>query len=419
MNRLIAAFMIAVCLIPAVNAEASGPPELSAVSAILMDAESGRVLFEKNAHQERAIASITKLMTALLMIPAVSVKASSPPELSAVSAVLMDAESGRVLFEQNAHEKRAIASVTKLMTALVAVESGRRMEETVTIRPEWTGIEGSSIYLRAGETVTLETLLYGLLLNSGNDAAVAVASHCAGSVDAFVEQMNHRARSLGMEQTNFTNPSGLSDDGHYSTAYDMALLAKACSKNDIVAKIMATKCAVFGTRSFTNHNKLLWRYKGCIGMKTGFTEAAGRTLVSGARRNGRTLIAVTLNAPNDWNDHASLFDYGFEAFSHQTLRTGGEVICDMPVQGSLVRFVPVVSESGMSYPLADGEQIRQSIVLNCPLITPIEAGDCLGKMSFYLDETLIGEINLIAGKTVYSDRSKPRTVWEWLRESLI
>ena len=361
---------------------------------------------------------IAAAVAALLMIPAVSVQASGPPELSAVSAVLMDAESGRVLFEKNAREKRPIASITKLMTALVAVESGRCMEETVTVRAEWTGIEGSSIYLRAGETVTFETLLYGLLLNSGNDAAVAVASHCAGSIDTFVEQMNHRARGLGMENTHFSDPSGLSDDGHYSTAYDMALLAEACCKNEVVAKIMATKCAVFGTRSFTNHNKLLWRYKGCIGMKTGFTEAAGRTLVSGACRNGRTLIAVTLNAPNDWKDHASLLDYGFETFARQTLRTDGEVICHIPVQGSLVRFVPAVSESGMAYPLADGEQIRQSVVLNCPLIAPIEAGECLGKLSFYLGEVLIGETDLIAGKTVYNDCSKLRTVWEWLRESL-
>lgn len=357
-------------------------------------------------------------MAALLMIPAVSVKASSPPELSAVSAVLMDAESGRVLFEQNAHEERDIASITKLMTALVAVESGHDLAEQVTIRPEWTGIEGSSIYLRAGETVTLETLLYGLLLSSGNDAAVAVAAYCAGSVEVFVEQMNQWAQKLGMEHTRFTNPNGLSDEGHYSSAYDMALLARACCKNDVVANIAATKSITLGTRTFTNHNKLLWRYDGCTGMKTGFTEAAGRTLVSSARRNGQTLIAVTLNAPNDWNDHALLFDYGFENYERKALCEGGTMFRRVPVLGSLVRFVPSVMEQGLSYPMAKGEQVRQSVVLDHPLNAPIKAGERLGKLFFYLGDTLIGETDLVAARTVYRDVFEPQTMWERLRERL-
>lgn len=361
---------------------------------------------------------IAAAVTALLMIPAVSVKASSPPELSAVSAVLMDAESGRVLFEQNAHEERAIASITKLMTALVAAESGHDPAEQVTIRPEWTGIEGSSIYLRAGETVTLETLLYGLLLNSGNDAAVAVAAHCAGSVEAFVEQMNQWAQKLGMEHTHFTNPNGLSEEEHYSTAFDMALLARACCENDVVATIAATKSITLGTRTFTNHNKLLWRYKGCTGMKTGFTEAAGRTLVSSAQRNGQMLIAVTLNAPDDWNDHASLFDYGFENYERKTLCEGGTMFQQVPVQGSLVRFVPTVVKDSLSYPLASGEQVRQSVVLDHPLNAPLKAGAQLGKLSFYLNELLIGETELIAARTAYRDVFKPQTLWERLRERL-
>lgn len=361
---------------------------------------------------------IAAAVAALLMIPAVSVKASSPPKLSAVSAVLMDAESGRVLFEQNAHEERAIASITKLMTALVAAESGHTLAEKITVRPEWTGIEGSSIYLRSGEQVTLETLLYGLLLNSGNDAAVAVAAHCAGSVEVFVEQMNQYAHKLGMKHSHFTNPNGLSEEGHYSTAYDMALLARACCENQVVAAIAATKSITLGTRTFTNHNKLLWRYEGCIGMKTGFTEAAGRTLVSSARRNGQTLIAVTLNAPDDWNDHAALFDYGFENFTPKVLCEGGTVFRQVPVRGSLVRFVPAVVECSLSYPLANGEQVQQSITLDYPLSAPIKAGERLGKLSFYLDEALSAETDLIAGQTVYCDMFKPQTMWERLRERL-
>ena len=354
---------------------------------------------------------IAAVLAALLLIPAVSVKAYGPPELSAASAILMDAESGRVLFEKNAREERAIASITKLMTALVAVECGHDLTEQVTVRPEWTGMEGSSIYLRPGETVTLETLLYGLLLSSGNDAAIAVASCCAGDVESFVKQMNLRAKSLGMEHTHFVNPNGLSEEGHYSTAYDMALLARACCQNNIVAEIVETKTISLGTRTFVNHNKLLWRYEGCFGMKTGYTEAAGRTLVSCARKNGQTLIAVTLNAPDDWNDHVSLYDYGFEGYPVQTLCTDGQAICTVPVQGSLVPFVPALSKETVIYPLANGEQPQQTITLDYPVDSPIKAGERLGRLSFYLDEKLIGETDLIAGQAVCRNVCKTKPLW--------
>lgn len=355
---------------------------------------------------------------AVLLIPAVSAEASGPPGLSAASAILVDGESGRVLFEQNAREERPIASITKLMTALVAAESAASLEEEVTIRPEWTGIEGSSIYLRAGETVSLETLLYGLLLNSGNDAAVAVAGYCAGDVDAFVERMNERAAELGMKQTHFTNPNGLSEDGHYSTAYDMALLAQACLENETVAKIAATKSITLGTRTFTNHNKLLWRYEGCTGMKTGYTEKAGRTLVSSARRNGQTLIAVTLCAPNDWADHAAMFDYGFAAFSENVLCRAGKEFRNVPVQGGLVPFVSAVTAEELYFPLAAGEQIRAQVTLPACVEAPVEEGDVLGRLSFYLGDTLIGETGLIAGSAVHREAVRPRNLLERVRDWL-
>lgn len=359
------------------------------------------------------------ILAAMLLIPAASAAASGPPGLSAVSAILVDGESGRVLFEQNAREERSIASITKLMTALVAAESAESLEEEVTIRPEWTGIEGSSIYLRAGETVSLETLLYGLLLNSGNDAAVAVAGHCAGDVDAFVERMNARAAELGMKQTHFTNPNGLSEDGHYSTAYDMALLARACLRNETVAKIAATKSITLGTRTFTNHNKLLWRYEGCTGMKTGYTEKAGRTLVSSARRDGQTLIAVTLCAPNDWADHAALFDYGFEVFSEHVLCTAGKEFRRIPVQGGLVPFVSAVTAEDLYFPLSAEEQVRAQVTLPACVEAPVEEGAVLGRLSFYLGDTLIGETDLLAGSRVRREVVEPRglreRVHDWLR----
>jgi D-alanyl-D-alanine carboxypeptidase len=211
------------------------------------------------------------LLYAQLSLPA----AAAAPDNSAVSAILMDGESGRVLYEKNADEKRQIASITKLMTALVAVESTPHLTDLVTIKPEWTRAEGTSMYLKAGEQVSLETLLYGLLLVSGNDAALAVAGYCAGDVDTFVDWMNQRAATLGMENTHFANPNGLNDDGHCSTAADMAKLALECMKNETIAKIVSTKSINIGTRTFTNHNKLLWQYEGCVGMKTGYTELAG------------------------------------------------------------------------------------------------------------------------------------------------
>ena len=245
---------------------------------------------------------------------------------SASSAILMEAESGRVLYEQNAHEERLIASITKLMTALVALESGHDLEETVTVGEACTRAEGSSLYLRPGEEISLKGLLYGVMLRSGNDAALAVAEHCGGSVEEFVGRMNEKAAQLGMVNSHFANPNGLNAEGHYSSAYDMALLARACLENEALAEIAATKSATVDGRVLTNHNKLLWQYEGCIGLKTGYTEKAGRTLVSAARRGGMTLIAVTLNDPDDWRDHTALLDYGFSTYAPVTLTEEGKAV---------------------------------------------------------------------------------------------
>jgi D-alanyl-D-alanine carboxypeptidase len=354
-------------------------------------------------------------LAVLLLTPTAVAQASDPPGVSAASAILVDGESGRVLFEKNAHQERPIASITKLMTALVAVESAPSLEEEVTILPEWTGIEGSSIYLRSGETVTLKTLLYGLLLSSGNDAAAAVAGTCAGSVDAFVERMNAKAAQLGMEHTHFSDPSGLGGEDHYSTAYDMALLARACLKNETVAAIVSTKSITLGTRTLTNHNKLLWRYEGCTGMKTGYTQQAGRTLVSSAQRGGQTLVAVTLCDPDDWADHTALFDYGFSAFPQSTLCAQGEVYGSVPVRGSLTPFVSAVTAQEAVYPLGEGETVRAQVELTDALQAPVEVGTVIGRLSFYLGEEQVAQTDLIAGTTVRRDAAEPQTLWEKVR----
>ena len=229
-------------------------------------------------------------------------------EVSAAAAVLMDADSGRLLYDKNGEKRMLIASTTKLMTALVALEQGGLQQEITVTGGHMA--EGSSMYLRPGEKLTLETLLYGLLLSSGNDAALAV-TECMGGAVPFVARMNEKAAELGMENTHFANPNGLDDEEHYSTAEDMARLAAAAMDDPVLRRVASTRTARIGGRTLTNHNKLLSRVEGCVGLKTGYTRAAGRTLVSCAERDGVRLVAVTLQDGDDWNDHASLYEQGF------------------------------------------------------------------------------------------------------------
>lgn len=336
------------------------------------------------------------LLLGLFCIPAAAVG----PSVSASCAVLVDAATGRTLYEKDAHVQRPIASITKLMTALVAVESMESLDVTVEIDPAWTGIEGTSIYLTAGETLTLEALLYGVLLASGNDAAMAVACYCAGDVDTFVDWMNRRAADLGMENTQFSNPSGLEDEGNWSTAADMAKLAIACMENERVAQIVGTKSISLCGRTFSNHNKLLWQYDGCIGMKTGYTKAAGRTLVSCAERKGQRLIVVTLNAPDDWTDHKALFEYGFTEWPAITLCTAWKEFRRVPVTGSLVRFVPVYTAESFAYPLCLTENVTAKVTLPERVESPVQAGTVAGKITFYLEEKAVGECYLLFGTSV-------------------
>ncbi len=318
-------------------------------------------------------------------------------DVSASSAVLMDAASGRILWQHNANEKRYIASITKMMTALVAMESGHSLDEMVDIKQEYTGAEGSSMYLKPGERLSLEALMYGLLLASGNDAALAVAGYCGGTVEAFVEQMNRKAARLGMTNTKFLNPSGLTQDGHVSTAADMAKLAAACMRVEPIARIVATRSITVGGRSFTNHNKLLWRYDGCVGMKTGYTQRAGRTLISCARRDGRLLVAVTLNAPDDWQDHTKLLDYGFSEYSDRQLSSAGVVCARQPVLGSLLSFANVEERDTLFYPVKEGEQVRREVSLVPVVQAPIVRGQTAGTVTYYLDDTVIGVCPLVYG----------------------
>jgi D-alanyl-D-alanine carboxypeptidase (penicillin-binding protein 5/6) len=320
-------------------------------------------------------------------------------ETSASAVCLMDADSGRILYEQNAGTRMLIASTTKIMTALVAIRDGR-LSDTVRVSREAAYTEGSAMYLKEGEELTLETLLYGLLLCSGNDAAVAVAEHVGGSVEGFVERMNDTALALGMEDTSFANPNGLDDENHYSTARDMALLARAAMENATLVRIASTRTVTAQGRTMTNHNKLLSLLDGCLGLKTGYTRAAGRTLVSCAERNGQRLIAVTLQDGNDWADHQSLYEYGFQTYpACRAARLGG-VLAQAEVEGGVCAGVPLVAADSFSWPLATGERLETDVRLDGKLTAPLRAGARVGEAVFTVDGTEVGRVGLLCGETV-------------------
>ena len=240
-----------------------------------------------------------------------------PPQVSAKSAALLDGTTGECLCEKNGDQRALIASTTKIMTGLLVCEAGD-LDRTVTVPETAAGTEGSSMYLKSGETLTRRELLYGMMLHSGNDAALTLAISVSGSEAAFVRQMNRRACALNLTQTHFANPHGLDSGENYSTALDLVRLAQAALQNEQFRAVVSTKTITCAGRTLTNHNKLLWRYDGCIGVKTGYTRHAGRILVSAAERGGRMLIAVTISDPDDWRDHVSLLDYGFAVLGSDT-----------------------------------------------------------------------------------------------------
>ena len=321
--------------------------------------------------------------------------------VSARSAVLIDSDSLRVLYEKNARIRMPMASTTKIMTAVVALECCDP-RESVKIPSDAVGVEGSSVYLSEGEELTLGELLYALLLASANDAAEAIAIHVSGSVEEFVGVMNDTAKKLGLEDTSFENPHGLHSENHYTTAYDLACLTAYAFRNEEFCEMVSTykynvKSADGTVRYLVNHNKLLKSYAGCIGVKTGFTKTSGRCLVSAARRNGLTLIAVTLSAPDDWNDHRTMLDYGFKNYESVILCEKGEKITEAHnVSGETVPLRLVAAGSLNVTVKKGGEDIKR--VVECPRFlweTPKE-NETVGRVVFYIDGEIIGEVRLIS-----------------------
>ena len=349
------------------------------------------------------------MLAVALLIP---VKAEA---VSARRAYVLDAVSGRELFARDPDERSLIASTTKIMTALIVCEQCNVLDR-MRIPKEAVGIEGSSMYLKEGEVLTLQELLYGLMLSSGNDAAVALAIYCGGTVEGFAELMNDKARNLGLTGTHFENPNGLDSPGHYSTARDLAKLAAYAMKNPIFYKTVSAKSVRIGERCLTNHNKLLWKLEGADGVKTGFTKAAGRILVSSATRQGRRIIGVTIDAPDDWNDHCQLLNEGFARYQDRQIVQAGQRVSVQEVLGGDARRIEVLAAEDFSYALA-AEECPQ-LVLPGPgfVYAPAVEGAEAGFAYVLINGTVIGKVPVVYGTTVEQEAEEQKGFWQKLFE---
>ena len=320
--------------------------------------------------------------------------------ISARAAFLMESEDKLCLYEKNSEARLGEASTTKIMTALVVSEE-MPLDSVVSVPPEAVGVEGSSAYLSAGELLSVRELLLALLLESANDAAVTLAIATAGSLPAFAELMNQKAAELGLEDTHFTNPHGLYDEEHYTTARELAIITAEALRSKELREIFATKSATIplgakkdsdereGKRYLRNHNKMLSLYEGAIGVKTGFTKKTGRCLVSAAERDGMTLICVTLSAPDDWNDHTALLDHGFDSYARVTLYEEGELRIPYALTGGSEQYVTATNSEPLTMTLPKGFEIDQA-ALNSEFphhfeFAPVEAGTLLGRVTVSLE----------------------------------
>lgn len=333
--------------------------------------------------------------------------------LSAQKAIVLDGTTGRVLFEKDADSRSLIASTTKIMTALVVCEQCNVLDR-MRIPKEAVGIEGSSMYLQEGEILTIQELLYGLMLRSGNDAAVALAIYCGGTVEGFAELMNDKARNLGLKNTHFVNPNGLDAPGHYSTARDLAVLSAYAMENPIFRQTVSTKSIKAGGRYLTNHNKLLWRVEGADGVKTGYTKAAGRILVSSANREERRIIAVTIDDGNDWNDHAALLNDGFSRYQVKQILSQGNVLGTVEVLGGENSRVEILAAEDFSFALAPEEKPYPMLSGAGFVYAPVAEGETAGFAYVLIRDKAVGKVPAVYGRTVEQKQEEEKGFLEKL-----
>ncbi len=355
---------------------------------------------------------------ACLLLPAVLAAAAASPETKARAAILMDARTGEVLYEKSSRDRNAPASTTKIMTAILAIESGR-LEDQVRVSLRAAATRGSSMHLYAGQTLTLRELITGLLMRSGNDAAVAIAEHLAGSAEAFVAQMNLRARDLGATNTHFRNPHGLSAPGHYSSAYDLALLARYALANPAFAAIVSSKeisIEWFDRRgrekdiNLRNTNKLLWMLEEADGVKTGTTGEAGPCLVSSATRGYHKLIAVVLHDHARWYDSMQLLKYGFDNYDLYDYADQGALIATLPVEGGLAAEADVVAAgpAALTVPAADYARVAVEVDLPKIIKAPVYQGQKVGEIVFFVGDKAVKTVDIVAAREV-SERTVLKT----------
>ncbi len=321
------------------------------------------------------------------------------------SEILIEAKTGRVLYESNAHEALPMASTTKIMTALVALENGN-LTDTVTVGKNAYGVPGTSIYLELGEQLTLEQMLYGLMLASGNDAAVAIAEHIGGSIENYCRMMTDRGAEIGCENTVFVTPHGLPAEGHHTTAWDLAMIAREAMRNRVFREIVSTQRAVLPwagheyDRVLTNKNKLLSTYAGALGVKTGYTKAAGRCLVFAAERDGLELIGVVLNCPDWFDEAAALLDRGFENWQMVTILNQGETVRETPVTNGVRDSVRAVAQSDVSAP--GPVDAWPDLLLDLPASLPagVEKGQAIGTARLTDQGQTLLAVPLVAAETV-------------------
>lgn len=367
---------------------------------------------------KQCIGILLGILLFLGMHPFIEVQAAE--DVSAQACILMEAVTLEPLYAKNAYEKRSMASTTKIMTTLLTLESGD-LDMPFEVDSNAIHVEGSSMGLREGDIVTKRALCYGMLLPSGNDAANAAAVAVAGSIEAFAERMNARAAEIGMAHTCFVTPSGLEGEGHGSSAYDMALLTREALRNPDFRGICSQKSALvhFGNppydRTLYNSNKLLGMCEGVIGVKTGFTDEAGRCLVSACERGGITLICVTLNAPDDWNDHIRLYEMGFAQLEERSLAIPENLT--VPVAGGEVPEVSLRADNPVTVGWCkDKEPDIRVRILHAPFAyAPVKAGDRLGTLEYRRNDRVIAEIPLTAGEDIPAAVRK-QNIWERLRE---
>ncbi len=340
-------------------------------------------------------------------IPGLVVSPTDPlQKLTARSAIVMDTVTGQVLYERDIDTRRYPASTTKMMTLIVALEHGR-LDDIVTVSKHAEGVEGSTLWLVQGDKIPLEELLTGMMMHSGNDATVAVAEHIAGSVPAFVEMMNEKAAEIGAYNTHFVNPNGLPDENHYTTAFDLAKIAAYGYNLPHFEEIVSKQEVIYDwvkdpAKKLRNENQMLWLYRGANGVKTGYTDAAGRCLVSAARRDGMQLVAVVLDSYYMWNDSIALLDYGFQNARPKTLVKKGEVVAKVEVADGRQDEVELVAAESLVAVEKLGETGKVEKKLEIPeeVAAPIKKGDVVGKVVCYYDGKRQGAIYLLAAKDV-------------------